>query len=216
MKCGTKYTDEEIAYINQNIEHVTQKEIAKRLGRSERSINRKVSQIRKTLAYYRNLEYMRKSSKQRWANQSEEERAKALKRIVEWQKKQSREKIRAIYRKYAHKKRQILLILLGSRCDLCGKECCQLIPIPKIDMTFRKQHPLEFHEKHFNKHDKKPSYILKHKDDFAPVCKKCHIIAHALHEALGLSYGEIKELPYFRLKKVFEPDTESVLAAIAQ
>lgn len=196
-----KYTDKETEFISQNIGQMTQKEIAEKLGRTERAINRKVSQIRKTPAYYRSLEHMRQKSKLRWANLSKEERAKEINRAVEWQRKQSPEKLRAISRKYAYKKRQILISLLGSRCNLCGKET--------------KQHPLEFHEKHFKKHDKKPSYILKHKDDFVPIDKKCHIIAHALHEALGLSYEEIKELPYFHLKRQ-EPNTEEVLAAIAQ
>lgn len=202
-----EYTDKEIEFISQNIGRMTQKEIAERLGRSERSINRKVSQIRKTPSYYRNLEYMRKKSKLRWANLSKEERSKEINRAVEWQKKQTPEKLRTINRKWAYKKRQTLISLLGSRCDLCGTEC-QIIS--------RKQpRPLEFHEKHFRKHDKKPSYILKHKEDFVPLDKKCHIIAHALHEALGLTYEEIKELPYFHLKRQ-EPNTEEVLAAIAQ
>jgi len=51
---------------------------------------------------------------------------------------------------------------IGSNCIVCGSE----------------KRTIYYHEKKFAKHSYSKAYILSHKNDFVPICFRCHRTIH--------------------------------------
>lgn len=83
------------------------------------------------------------------------------------------------------KMRQKIIDLLGYRCALCGKDC--------RGYEGRSANGLQFHEKNHKPH---PScdwwYILKHLNDFIPLCHRCHMIVSQMKAVFGITFDELK------------------------
>jgi len=108
---------------------------------------------------------------------------KNMDKIVAWNRNNPKERNVTI-KEGQRKMRQKVIGVLGNRCNLCGRIC--------IDEP-RKANSLEFHKRDYKPHP--PSYwwyILKHPDEFLPLCKKCHGVIHYLKRVFGISYEEIK------------------------
>jgi len=122
----------------------------------------------------------------------EEHKRETLERIRKW-RKNNKEKYNASQKRWReknkerlklyHKKRRLeqrkkLLEALGDNCMLCGfKES--------------KGRKIQFHEIYGSDHPyNKGVYILEHKDDFVPLCHKCHNFIHIF----GRSDGNIDKL----------------------
>jgi hypothetical protein len=64
---------------------------------------------------------------------------------------------------YQARGRKELMKILGNKCILCGS-----------------QKKLRFHEIHGKPHSTHAKDILKHIEDFVPICQKCHRCFHTL------------------------------------
>lgn len=64
-----------------------------------------------------------------------------------------------------HIQKEILLGLVGKNCLLCSSRS-----------------NLVFHEIHGKRHEDYFPYILKHKEDFVTMCKRCHLSLHLSNE----------------------------------
>lgn len=68
---------------------------------------------------------------------------------------------------------------LGSDCFFCH---------------FRGKRRISFHEKNGKKHLENPYYVLKHLQDFVPLCEHCHKAIHFCIKYLSLSWKQIIEI----------------------
>ena len=124
-------------------------------------------------------EYLKRKSKE-WREKNKEkskkyfhDRYERLKDTPEFKKK-IRESQKRYYlshkkeilekgRKWKQHKREMIKEKLGTTCIICGK----------------KPNRISYHEIHGKPHDSKSiTYILKHLEDFVPLCGRCHIAIH--------------------------------------
>jgi len=71
------------------------------------------------------------------------------------------------------KQRAKLMDIMGNKCVICGLEQggTQYLHLHEINGVI---HPLD-----------KGKYVLAHKDDFVPLCKKCHNFIHTFARCKG-------------------------------
>lgn len=75
--------------------------------------------------------------------------------------KRNKERLNEKQRIYHAKCRKKIFEIFGTKCILCG-----------VDK--KEGAKIEFHEKHGNEHRYYYNYILKHPEDFVPLCTTCH------------------------------------------
>ena len=68
------------------------------------------------------------------------------------------------YTKYRVETKKQVVSILGIKCSICEKSTKKIL----------------FHEIHFKKHQINYPFILKHLEDFIPICYKCHLVLHGL------------------------------------
>jgi len=86
----------------------------------------------------------------------------------EW-RKNNKDKIDLYYQNRRNTQRKLLLDSIGNKCVICGFE------------ESEGKGKLHFHEKYGKEHPyNKGIYILKHKEDFVPLCYRCHNFIHIL------------------------------------
>jgi len=75
---------------------------------------------------------------------------------------------------------QKIMDITGDKCIACGKQK----PIPQY-LSGQKRR-ISFHEIHGKKHKDNPWYILKHLEDFVPLCQSCHTSLHKVAKSKKL------------------------------
>lgn len=98
----------------------------------------------------------------------------------EWMRK-SRLKNREKWNRERRRYRKEVAKILGKVCVIC-----------KGKWKYSKR--IEYHEIYGRKHPTTGKYILKHIEDFVPLCGHCHKHVHWCMEYLGLSWNQIVEL----------------------
>jgi hypothetical protein len=83
---------------------------------------------------------------------------------------------------YDRKRRITMHSLFLSECFLCNT----------TEASNRRS--LDLHEKYGRKHSTNVTYILKHKEDFVPLCRKCHSMVTRLMFIFGLKWEQINNL----------------------
>jgi predicted nucleic acid-binding Zn ribbon protein len=84
-------------------------------------------------------------------------------------RKNNAEKFREITRKWRAKKDNEVMLIFGKTCSLCGSNPKKL-----------KKRRLVLHEIHGKSHVTYNKYYKEHKEDFIPLCRKCHTVLHWL------------------------------------
>jgi len=95
--------------------------------------------------------------------------------------KKNREKWNSYTREYRRKGREKIKALIGDKCIFCGKK------------------EIYFHEIYNKKHSRHNKYILKHIEDFIPLCDTCHQGVHFLMRIFGLTWDDIRTLGTYKL-----------------
>lgn len=106
---------------------------------------------------------------------------------------ENREKWNAYKRRRNRELRNKVIKAIGNRCVFCGVED------KYIDTGKRLIGYLHFHEIHGKEHDIHMEYILKHTEDFAPLCPRCHRGVHWCTKYLLMTWDEI--LDYIQIRR---------------
>jgi hypothetical protein len=113
----------------------------------------------------------------RYKKNIEHYRAYSREYSKKWRQK-NREKYKAIQRKKLEKLLKEYRNAFPKVCFLCGST----------------KH-IELHEKNGKKHPKiftmRERYVLKHKDDFVPLCKPCHQMVHRMMKVFNFTWETI-------------------------
>jgi len=106
------------------------------------------------------------------------------KSVLEYQKryrKTHKKKIKEANKKHHILKREELNKIFERKCFICGNT--------GNNRWGRGELPL--HEIHGKKHQSNPNYMIKHKENFVPLCWKCHKVIHRLAELTDMEIEEI-------------------------
>jgi len=111
---------------------------------------------------------------------------KRMDKIVQWGREHPEARNQTV-RKNQRKVREKVMKVVGHACRLCGKD--------GREHDGRSVNGVQFHERHYKPHPQSASalwYILKHPEDFIPLCIKCHTVVEYLHDVFGVSIEEIE------------------------
>lgn len=106
---------------------------------------------------------------EKWENENKEKRKKQARL---W-KRRNPERVRKARLKCYEKMCEKLFRLIGDKCIVCGQ------------IRHKPHNKLEFHEKNGVNHrnENRFKYIRKNKENFMPLCHRCHQIVHRIAEA---------------------------------
>jgi len=140
--------------------------------------------------YEKNKERIKKYRKEYHKKYYQENKEKLKEYARKYRKSpQGKEMLRKYFRKRRKKLKQKLIEKLGTNCAFCGK---------KLDFKENKfgRPKFVFHEIHGKPHTCRYGYVLKHIEDFVPLCWKCHRTIHWLgknfdKKEIFLKYAEM-------------------------